>query len=88
MGAKVGLDGLTLDGGTLPDAPHLAAALVLGSASYGASIVLDAGALRFVGAAREAAYFATAPFVGALASLSPPRRACEVENIDIIISPR
>jgi drug/metabolite transporter (DMT)-like permease len=45
-------------------------ALTLGSISYGASVVLDAYALRFVGAAREAAYFATAPFLGALLSLA------------------
>lgn len=45
---------------------QLGAALLLGSISYGVSVVLDAYALRFVGAAREAAYFATAPFVGAL----------------------
>jgi drug/metabolite transporter (DMT)-like permease len=44
-------------------------ALVLGSLSYGVSVVLDAFALRAIGAAREAAYFATAPFVGALAAL-------------------
>jgi drug/metabolite transporter (DMT)-like permease len=43
-------------------------ALLLGSVSYGASVVLDLYALRFVGAAREAAYFATAPFLGALLS--------------------
>ncbi len=47
----------------------LGAALVLGFASYGLSIVLDAYALRLLGAAREAAYFATAPFVGALAAV-------------------
>lgn len=45
-------------------------ALALGAVSYGASVVLDAYALRFVGAAREAAYFATAPFIGALLSVS------------------
>ena len=45
------------------------AALALGSVSYGASVVLDAYALRLVGAAREAAYFATAPFLGALAAI-------------------
>lgn len=44
-------------------------ALALGAASYGASIVLDMYALRLVGAAREAAYFATAPFIGALAAV-------------------
>ena len=30
------------------------------------SVVLDAYALRLVGAAREAAYFATAPLIGAI----------------------
>ncbi len=44
-------------------------ALVLGSLSYGVSVVLDAFALRLHGAAREAAYFATAPFVGASLSM-------------------
>src|SRR6185436_3170518 len=42
--------------------------MLLGLVSYGGSVVLDAYALRLVGAAREAAYFATAPFVGALLS--------------------
>ena len=42
------------------------AALLVGAVSYGLSIVLDTYALRLVGAAREAAYFATAPFFGAL----------------------
>lgn len=45
-------------------------ALALGSLSYGASIVLDAHALRLLGAAREAAFFATAPFVGAALSVA------------------
>jgi len=44
-------------------------ALALGAASYGASILLDMYALRLVGAAREAAYFATAPFIGAVAAM-------------------
>src|SRR5262249_24860593 len=43
-------------------------ALVVGALGYGVSVVLDAYALRLVGAAREAAYFATAPFIGALAA--------------------
>ena len=38
----------------------LVAALLLGGVSYGFSIVLNAYALRLLGAAREAAYFATA----------------------------
>ncbi len=44
-------------------------ALVLGFISYGVSVVLDAYALRTLGAAREAAFFATAPFIGALAAI-------------------
>lgn len=47
----------------------LVAALMLGAASYGASVVLDAYALRLLGAAREAAYFATAPFVGVIVAI-------------------
>ncbi len=62
--------GLVVMHGRLPDMAYVVAALVLGSLSYGVSIVLDAYALRLVGAAREAAYFATAPFVGALVSIA------------------
>ncbi len=54
--------------GRLPPPRVALVALALGSVSYGASVVLDAYALRLVGAAREAAYFATAPFLGALAA--------------------
>lgn len=61
--------GIVLSGGELPDPWYVAYALVLGSFSYGVSVVLDAYALRLLGAAREAAYFATAPFIGALGSL-------------------
>lgn len=46
------------------------AALVLGAVGYGASILLDAYALRLVGAAREAALFATAPFAGAIVAVA------------------
>ena len=41
-------------------------ALALGALAYGVSILLDAYALRMLGAARESAIFATAPFAGAL----------------------
>jgi drug/metabolite transporter (DMT)-like permease len=44
----------------------LAGALGLGALSYGLSVYWDALALRALGAAREAAIFAIAPFVGAL----------------------
>jgi drug/metabolite transporter (DMT)-like permease len=61
--------GLLVAGGTLPPWRFVLGAMALGSLSYGVSVVLDAFALRAVGAAREAAYFATAPFVGALGSV-------------------
>lgn len=53
-------------GTPVPPAAPAIAALALGSVSYGASILFDVYALRTLGAAREAAYFATAPFMGAL----------------------
>lgn len=68
-------------GQRLPDPPVLAAALLLGCASYGVSIVLDMYALRHLGAAREAAYFATAPFLGALAALPLPGERLRWEDV-------
>jgi len=56
-------------GQSLPSPKSILFALVLGAASYGTSILLDAYALRLLGAAREAAYFATAPFLGALGAV-------------------
>ena len=53
----------------LPRATTVGASLTLGAFCYGASIVLDVYALRYLGAAREAAFFATAPFVGALLAI-------------------
>lgn len=50
----------------LPSAWVLAAVLVLGAFSYGLSVYWDALALRSLGAAREAAVFAVAPFAGAV----------------------
>jgi drug/metabolite transporter (DMT)-like permease len=58
-----------LAGQPLPSLRVALAALLLGGASYGTSILLDAYALRLLGAAREAAYFATAPFLGALGAV-------------------
>jgi drug/metabolite transporter (DMT)-like permease len=66
-GAAVGNLAIALVvGSPLPSARVAAAALALGAVSYGASVLLDAYALRLLGAVREAAYFATAPFVGAV----------------------
>jgi drug/metabolite transporter (DMT)-like permease len=53
-------------GADFPPLPQLAGALGLGFVSYGLSLVCFIVALRHVGAARSGAYFATAPFIGAL----------------------
>ena len=53
----------------LPGRGPLFDALLVGFFCYGISIVLDVYALRFLGAAREAAIFATAPFLGAVAAI-------------------
>ncbi len=58
-----------LIGDAVPAAGFAGAALLLGFFSYGISIVLDTYALRWIGAVREAAWFATAPFLGALAAV-------------------
>ena len=52
-------------GDRFPTVSILVAALGLGAISYGLSVYLDALALRSLGAAREAAVFAVAPFIGA-----------------------
>lgn len=62
--------GLIVAGGRLPNPKYVGTALFIGCLAYGISVVLDAYALRLVGAAREAAYFATAPFVGAVAAVA------------------
>jgi drug/metabolite transporter (DMT)-like permease len=59
-----------LTGSTLPPLRQLLGALAVGALSYGASLALDVVALRDLGAAREAALFATAPFAGALLSVA------------------
>jgi drug/metabolite transporter (DMT)-like permease len=49
----------------MPAVGHLMAAIGVGFVSYGVSVALAVEALRRLGAAREAGFFATAPFVGA-----------------------
>ena len=56
-------------GDRLPGAIPILSALLLGSVSYGVSLVLAVWAMRLIGAARQAAFFAAAPFVGALVAL-------------------
>jgi len=56
--------GLAL-GGAFPALGPAAGALALGFVAYGLSLVLYTRALRHLGAARTAAHFSTAPFIGA-----------------------
>jgi len=56
-------------GATLPHPVAIASAMLVGFLGYGISLVLFVLALRYLGTARAGAYFSTAPFVGAIASL-------------------
>ncbi len=53
----------------LPSASVIGASLILGALCYGLSLYLATWGLRLMGAAREAAYFASAPFIGAIISV-------------------
>ena len=57
-------------GAAMPPIGTAVAGLSLGAASYGVSLVLSVRAMRTLGAARQAAYFATAPFAGALIAVA------------------
>lgn len=56
-------------GAHFPGMTELLAALTIGFLGYGVSLSLYVLALRHIGAARTGAYFAIAPFIGAVASL-------------------
>jgi len=56
-------------GEQLPDAQIVVEAMLLGSLSYGASIVLFIRAMRELGAARTSGLFSTAPLAGVIISL-------------------
>ena len=71
-GGAAGLVNIALalgQGAHVPGAGVLLGATILGVLSYGASLVLFIIALRHLGAGRTGAYFSTAPFVGAVASV-------------------
>lgn len=55
---------------TAPGPIYLGAALLLGFLGYGVSLALFVLALRHLGTARTGAYFALAPFVGALIAIA------------------
>jgi drug/metabolite transporter (DMT)-like permease len=57
-------------GAALPGVDAVAAAGLVGFLGYGVSIALFVLALRHLGTARTAAYFSTAPFIGAVLALA------------------
>lgn len=57
-------------GASLPEMGAIAGAAVVGFLGYGVSIALFVLGLRHLGTARTAAYFSTAPFIGAVMSLA------------------
>lgn len=57
-------------GSRLPGPAQVLASMALGLAAYGVSLVLFIVALRKVGTARAGAYFAVAPFFGALVAVA------------------
>lgn len=57
-------------GSAVPQLPSLIGSLVLGSLSYGASLVLFIYALRKLGASRTSTYFGAAPFIGVALSIA------------------
>ena len=67
-------------GQPFPAAWAAIAGLLLGTLSYGMSLVLAMRALRLLGSAREAAYFATAPFIGAALSIPLLRERLDVQQ--------
>jgi len=70
LGAGIGTALLALLlGQSWPTPGRVVGALGLGALSYGVSLVLDMRALRLLGAAREAAVFSLAPFMGAVLSI-------------------
>ncbi len=57
-------------GAQVPSLRLVAAAVAVGFLGYGTSLALFIMALRHLGAARTAAYFATAPFIGAVLAVA------------------
>ena len=71
-GVVAGAANLTIalaTGAALPGAPVLLGAWLVGLLGYGLSLVLFVRSLRELGAARTGAYFAVAPFIGAVVAV-------------------
>jgi drug/metabolite transporter (DMT)-like permease len=69
LAAGIGNVALALLTGSRAPVSILPVALLVGFVCYGLSILLYVYALRYIGAARQAAFFAVAPFIGAVAAV-------------------
>jgi len=70
LGGTIALGVALAIGNEVPPVRIVNWGLLLGFVSYGLSVVLAVYAMRLIGVAREAAFFATAPFIGALVSVA------------------
>ena len=75
VGIAIGL------GSALPPLGVLGAAVVVGFAGYGVSLVLFVVALRHIGTARTGAYFSVAPFFGGLVAVLVLREPVTVQIV-------
>lgn len=81
LGAGLGMLGLAaVTGQRWPSFPITFATFLLGLVSYGISLLLDMRALRLLGAAREAGFFATAPFIGAVVAVPVLGERWEIQD--------
>ena len=69
IAGSVNLTLALVQGATLPGSGTILAAGMVGFLGYGVSLVLFVLALRHLGAARTGAYFALAPFIGAVLAI-------------------
>ena len=69
VAGTVNLGIAVMNGSPWPAPPAVASAFVVGALGYGVSLVLFIVALRELGTARTAAYFSTAPFIGAVVAI-------------------
>lgn len=72
-------------GEPFPDLKYILPALLLGFVAYGLSIFTYIRAQKTLGAAKTSAYYATAPFIGALLSFAVLREALTVSYIVALI---
>jgi drug/metabolite transporter (DMT)-like permease len=70
IGGSINLAAALALGSAWPAAGAVLGAMLVGAVTYGASLVLYLVSLRGLGATRATIYFATAPFVGAVAGIA------------------